>query len=317
MRISLEQAVDLLRQGQLVAVPTETVYGLAASIDHPEAIDHIYALKKRPANNPLIIHVASPEQMHPLLKERPDSLLPLIQSFWPGPLTLVLPIYPERIPANARAHLMTAAFRIPDHPLALQLLSHISPLVMPSANLSGKPSATRPEHVEEDFGESFPVLDGGPCTKGVESTILFYQQEGWQIVRLGALAPEKFESVLGYRPRIAENKSEAQPICPGHLYRHYAPKAQLILTKAFDPNLEGCILGYSDRHYPSQCPVLALGPSDVPEIVAAHLFSILRRVDEEGYPRAHVDIDIPNEGLWRTILERLHKAASAYTKGKD
>jgi L-threonylcarbamoyladenylate synthase len=310
MKISFSQAMTLLQQGQVVAIPTETVYGLAASIDHSEAIDRIYRLKKRPQNNPLIIHVASANQIFPFLKEIPKHLLELMEGFWPGPLTLVLPIRPELVPSQVRSNLPTAAFRIPEHQLALELLKCTSPLVMPSANLSGRPSATSPEHVEEDFGKDFPVLDGGCCSRGVESTILVYKEK-WEIARLGALTADQCEKVLGYKPLIAENKSCLTPICPGQLYRHYAPKAQLILTKSFEEGLGGVVLGYSDRSYPLNCRILNLGPSNDPDTVAKQLFSLLRYLDHEELQHAYVDIDVPENGLWATILERLHKAATS------
>ena len=217
MRVSLEKASELLRQGQVVAIPTETVYGLAASLSSTEAIDHIFTLKGRPADNPLIIHVADSNQVVYYSKDIPAGFEALASTFWPGPMTLVLPAVKEWVPASVRANLDTVAFRIPSHPLTLQVLSDVGPLVMPSANISGRPSATCPEHVESDFGEDFPVLDGGECLRGLESTILIYRKGRWEIVRQGALSSDIFESLLGYQPCIEEAGVNHHPICPGQI----------------------------------------------------------------------------------------------------
>src|SRR5262245_4612508 len=142
MHISLEEAASALKSGLVVAVPTETVYGLAASIDFPDAIEDIFRLKGRPSNNPLIVHVASAKEIAFYVTQQPPQFLKLASAFWPGPLTVVLPVDQVRIPSVARAGLPTAAFRVPNHPLTRELLEITGPLVMPSANLSGKPSAT-------------------------------------------------------------------------------------------------------------------------------------------------------------------------------
>lgn len=312
MKISLETACQLLISGSVVGIPTETVYGLAASLNHSEAIQRIFALKGRPSNNPLIIHVSNTSQVLPYAQALPKNFMQLAESFWPGPLTIVIPISPEMIPTAARAQLTTAAFRIPSHPLARELLQITGPLVMPSANLSGRPSATCREHVEADFGSDFPVLDGGPCQKGVESTILYYlvEQERWQIIRQGALPAEAFEPILHYIPEIHAPSKEQAPLCPGQLYRHYAPKARLKLMETFDPNGRGVMIGFTDKSYPSSYKMLFLGPLANPEKVAENLYAILRQLDQEGIEEAIVDMNFPSDGLWMTIRERLKKAAS-------
>src|SRR3984957_7402842 len=223
MRISLANACHLLTTGHLVAVPTETVYGLAAPLFNPSSIDAIFTAKGRPKNNPLILHVPNQKAVMAYAQSFPKGFNELAEAFWPGSLTLILPIDPSKIPGNARANLPTAAFRVPNHPLALDLLREVGTLVMPSANLSGRPSSTCPEHVEADFGIDFPILDGGPCKQGLESTILIYQSQ-WEIIRLGALEPEIFTEVLGYTPEIAGLDKMGNPLCPGQLYRHYAPR---------------------------------------------------------------------------------------------
>jgi L-threonylcarbamoyladenylate synthase len=308
MRVTLKQAVEFLQQGRVVALPTETVYGLAASLDHPSAIEAIYRLKGRPSNNPLIIHLAEWEQLVPYAPILLKEILPLARHFWPGPLTLVIAVDPLRVLDRVRAGLPTAAFRIPRHPLISQIIKKVGPIVMPSANLSGKPSATCAEHVEADFGEDFPVLDGGPCQEGVESTILYWNGKRWQIARLGALAQEQFLPVLGYLPEVVESSSK-DPICPGQLYRHYAPSAILHLERE-KKRLSGVVLGYMERVYPLATRLFVLGTLTDSKTVAENLYATLRQLDIEGIVEAHVDIDIPQNGLWITIAERLLKAAS-------
>jgi L-threonylcarbamoyladenylate synthase len=304
MHIPLEQAAALLRNGDVVGVPTETVYGLAAAISQPAAIDRIFALKNRPADNPLIIHVAAIDQIAEFIAGFPAAFDALATEFWPGPLTLVIPILEDSVPNQVRAGLSTAAFRVPGHPLTRELLTMTGPLVMPSANISGRPSATTPVHVEADFGKDFPVLDGGACGKGVESTILIFQGDRWTVGRLGAIPAERFAAVLGYVP--AEAKKGEVPLCPGQRYRHYAPKAKLHFG-----HVEGCdtVLGYREREYVDADRVIILGSISDPEAVAERLYAALRRLDDEGVVAAWVDVDVPREGLWLTILDRLYKAS--------
>lgn len=308
MRITLIEAQERLLNGQVVGVPTETVYGLAASLQHTSAIQKIFTLKGRPSNNPLIVHVADVKEVFSFLQETVADLDILARDFWPGPMTIVLPIKAQLVPGIARAQLPTAAFRIPAHPLALELLKQTGPLVMPSANLSGRPSATHPHHVEHDFGIDFPVLDGGVCHKGLESTILIHRHGKWEIIRQGALGQEKFNLSLGYTPFICDAFKE-NPVCPGQMYRHYAPQAILTLVNSFDSIFEGVIVGFSDRVYPSKCRLFSLGPLADPDLAASNIYSILRQLDVEGIKNAYVDVDFPKTGVLSTLLERLHKAA--------
>lgn len=304
MLIDITTAADLLLDGKVVAVPTETVYGLGASLSHPEAIDQVFALKNRPRDNPLIVHVADLEQVQRYCLDGVD--LSLAKTFWPGPLTLVLPIDCDLIPENVRAGLPTVAFRIPSHPMTLELLRITGPLVMPSANISGNPSSTIPEHVEQDFGEDFPVLDGGRCSCGLESTILIDQDGKWTIGRLGAVTAEKLAEVLGYIPEVFQKNSKL--LCPGQKYRHYAPRAKLVIDTAVEPETVGVVVGYSDRKYEG-CEVFSLGSSEEPEEVAQNLYSVFRELDEKGIGEAWVDLDFPENGLWKTVRERISKAS--------
>lgn len=309
MRISKETALKLLQDGNVVGIPTETVYGLGASLFHLKAIKKVFELKGRPLNNPLIVHIASLEDLTNFKPEYPPGFHSLARAFWPGPLTIVLPIDQTTIPNEVRANLSTIAVRMPNHEAALELIKQSGPLVMPSANLSGRPSATKPEHVEMDFGSDFPVLDGGECRKGLESTILHYTGEAFEIIRQGALPCAAFEKVLGYQPQIAIVKNENKPICPGQLYRHYAPKAKLYLRHSFENDCRGIILGFKGRSYPPQCKVICLGDLNIPESIAEKLYDSLREIDIIGIESAFVDMDFPSTGLLSTIKERLQKAS--------
>lgn len=308
MRLSFSQAVLALTAGQVIAVPTETVYGLAACANHPEAISKIFQLKQRPLTNPLIIHIANTSTIGDFVTNFPPHFEKLAAAFWPGPLTCILPVNTAVVHVSIRAGLPTAGFRVPAPVLTRSLIEHAGPLVMPSANLSGRPSATRPEHIEVDFGENFPVLDGGVCSKGVESTIVVFQEFEWVIARLGALPPEAFLPVLGYEPRVIGKGAADRPICPGQHFRHYAPKAHLFLGEAERLVEAPFVLGFKERTYPAGKRVLILGSLTDPEGVAEHLYQALRQLDREEALSAWVDMDFPRNGLWRTIAERLSRA---------
>lgn len=307
MRISLEEASSLLKKGEVVAIPTETVYGLAAVYHDEAAVKKIFHLKNRPPQNPLILHVENASEVIPLASFLPETFFLLAERFWPGPLTMVLPANSDKIPSIVRAGLLTQGFRQPSHPQALALLKKTGPLVAPSANLSGRPSSVTSSHVESDFGVSFPVLEGGSSEKGVESTILVWQNDLWHLGRLGAISPESFASILGYIPTLASTSSK--PLCPGQLFRHYAPKAKLYL--GLDPSFSPLVLGFSDRDYPSFTQKWYWGSSETPEQALQNLYPLLRKLDEHCVEKACVDISLPNTGLWRTFLERLAKAAGA------
>jgi L-threonylcarbamoyladenylate synthase len=213
----------------------------------------------------------------------------------------------DQISPQIRAGLPTVAVRIPHHPLALALLEHAGPLVAPSANLSGRPSATTPGHVEEDFGSGFPVLDGGACQRGLESTILGLHDGVWEVFRLGSIPPEAFQQVLGYIPGELKLGKGENPLCPGQLYRHYAPKARLFLST--DSISCEAIVGYTDRSYPKGPRFYPLGSSEDPIEVSKNLYDTLRQLDQQNISTAWVDMRIPQTGLWKTIIERLEKAA--------
>lgn len=305
MRLTIDEAASRLLQGEVVAIPTETVYGLGALYNDEGAVDTLFKLKKRPKENPLILHVSKASDILPFLREVPPSFDLLAKTFWPGPLTLVLPVIPGLIPQAVSAGLSTQAFRVPAHPMTCELLIRTGPLVAPSANLSGSPSSVDPSHVEKDFGTAFPVLDGGLCPKGVESTILIYDEGKYKVGRLGAIPLEILEQLLGYMPQPAM-KGE-KPLCPGQLFRHYAPKAKLRFTDNFSS--ARAVIGLEGRPYPSSAKLFLLGKENDPETACTRLYSILRKLDLEGIEEAAIDSALPTGGLWDTIRERLLKAS--------
>jgi L-threonylcarbamoyladenylate synthase len=309
MRCCLETTCRKLKQGEVVALPTETVYGLAASLQHPEAINQIFILKGRPKDNPLIVHGASFSQLEHYCEEIPSSLKVLTETFWPGPLTIVLKAKSKLLPTNVTAGLQTVALRVPKHPLTLKVLEDVGPLVMPSANLSGKPSATRVEHVEMDFGIDFPILDGEKCSLGIESTVVIHKNGKWQVVRMGSISFEELQQILGYKTKLFSQQKDQPPISPGQKYRHYAPSAILILDQAISPESIGVVLGFKDRKYPTNCRFFELGYSFDAGEVSKNLYHVLRRLDDELVDKVWVDMNFPQAGLWLTIAERLIKAS--------
>lgn len=200
-KILLQTALELLRAGDIVGVPTDTVYGLAADMRQDTAVKKIFTCKGRPNDKPLIILFSRLEQVSELISAYPPGSDLLMQHFWPGALTLILPIHPEKISTQIRAGLKTTGFRIPQHPLLLELLDTFGPVVAPSANLSGEPAPLTADQVEDALGKAFPVLDGGPCARGRESTILTYQEKSWQILRQGAISAQEIASVLQHASR--------------------------------------------------------------------------------------------------------------------
>jgi L-threonylcarbamoyladenylate synthase len=305
MRVTQSKAAELLLEGQVVAIPTETVYGLAASVNHPKAIEKLFSLKDRPRSNPLITQLASFEQMENFLHSFPEGMEALVEKFWPGILTLVLPVNTQAVLSSVRGDLPTAAFRIPGHPITLSLLKETGPLAVPSANKSGLPPATSPEHVEKDFGGDFPLLDGGNCEGGIESTILSYQDKRWFIERVGAISPEDFFEVLNYVPLLAHKHESARLISQSSK----TMKVKLHLhTSAYDGSIQD-VLGFEERNYLS-ANVFSLGELSDPKGVSAKLYPLLREIEEKGISDLWVDMDFPTEGILATVASRLEKMAS-------
>ena len=302
----LRAAAYLLGKGELVAFPTETVYGLGADATQDRAVAAIYAAKGRPAHNPLIVHVPDLAAAETLAQVSPEARA-LAEAFWPGPLTLVLPRRADaRLAVAATAGLATVALRAPAHPLARALLQAFGgPIVGPSANPSGAVSPTTAAHVREGLGGRFAaVLDGGACTVGVESTILGFGPEGPVLLRPGGLPAEAIEAALG-RPLARRNEAEGVT-APGQLASHYAPRAALRLDAAA-PRAGEAWLGFGPD--PAGAQGLNLSSSGDLDEAAANLFAHLRELDAAGAGRIAV-AEIPDRGLGRALNDRLRRAAA-------
>ncbi|MCI4663449.1 MAG: threonylcarbamoyl-AMP synthase [Neomegalonema sp.] len=299
-------AVEILRRGELVAFPTETVYGLGADARSDAAVAKIYAAKGRPAHNPLIAHVADWAAAL-RIAEPSATAAQLAEQFWPGPLTLVLPARAGAVSPQATAGLPTIALRAPDHPIAQALLRAFDgPLVAPSANRSGRLSPTRAEAVQAELAQKVAmVLDGGPCRVGVESTILKLTQDGAQLLRPGGLSIEALEAALG-APITTGTAGKVE--APGMLSSHYAPRATLRLNAA-SPDAGEAWLGFGpDPSPPAPLSANLSRSGDLAE-AAQCLFATLRQLDADGADKIAV-APIPNQGLGRAINDRLRRAAA-------
>ncbi len=226
----IEEAVSILKQGEPVAIPTETVYGLAAPIFHLEAVKKIFTLKKRPADNPLIAHISSMAMVEMIAEDTPDSFIRLSRIFWPGPLAMILR-KKESVPMLVSGGHASIAVRMPSHSAALKIIERVGePLVAPSANISGRPSPTTIQDVLEDLnGPLRAVLDGGSCELGIESTVLSLVHEVPMLLRPGAITKEQIEDVL--QRKISTSQKDEPALSPGMKYRHYAPKAKIQIVE--------------------------------------------------------------------------------------
>ena len=299
----IAKAARILRDGGLVAFPTETVYGLGADATSDRTVARVYEAKGRPSFNPLIVHVpdlAAAER----LGEFPGLARHLAEAFWPGPLTIVVPRRKDcPVSMLASAGLPSLALRIPSHPIARALLTAVDrPVVAPSANPSGRMSPTTAAHVRAGLGSKVDlILDGGPCAVGVESTIVGFLGIEPELLRPGGIAREEIESVLG-RKLAAARLSDA-PVAPGQLESHYAPRARLRLD-AEAARLGEVYLGFGSRN--GERNLSASG--DLIE-AAANLFRMLHELDETGAKSIAV-APIPHQGLGEAINDRLRRAAA-------
>lgn len=298
----IARAAAILRDGGLVAVPTETVYGLAARADSAAAVAKIYAAKGRPDFNPLIVHVRDVEQAqrYARLGER---ALALADEFWPGPLTLVLPLRAECSLADAvTAGLPTVALRVPAHQVMQSVLKQAQlPLAAPSANRSGTVSPTSPEHVLATLSERIEaVLDGGPCEDGVESTIVALREDGsWQLLRPGPIAESQLFELLGPMAEVMPSKIEA----PGQLARHYAPGKPVRLA-AIEADDDEFLIGFAE--IAGDCSLSSSG--NLAE-AASRLYACLHEAAASPKPRIAV-APIPDEGIGKAINDRMKRAAA-------
>ena len=311
-------AKKLLTEGKLVAIPTETVYGLAANGLDETAVAGIFSAKNRPTFDPLILHVASIEQAQSLSIDWPEMADKLARAFWPGPLTLILP-KADHVPDLTTSGQPTVGIRMPNNRLTLELLSTLPfPLAAPSANPFGYVSPTNAQHVADQLGDSIDyILDDGNCSVGIESTIIAIDNGTPKVLRLGGLSLERISDVLGF-PVLEHLNQNSNPQAPGQLDQHYSPRCKLIALNTMpaediDPSVS--IIYFSKQeaqrssdYNSSDGSHYYLSDSGDTNQAASNLFSTLRRLDQDNQKVAYFEW-APNEGLGRAINDRLQRAA--------
>lgn len=346
----IQEAIDLIKKDEIVAFPTETVYGLGGSAFSENAVRKIYEAKGRPSDNPMIVHISDLEMLSGIVKTIPENIRKLCEKFWPGPLTILFE-KSEKIPDIVTAGLNTVAVRMPSHPIALALIKTLGiPIAAPSANLSTQPSPTEAEHVFDDLQGKIPlIIDGGSSNVGVESTVIDVHKGHSVILRPGGV---NLEDLRSYLPKIEvfNNKNrkfsnEFRPPTPGLKYRHYSPKAEIILIEGskkfleekiislyFNYSLQKKLIGILHTHkniqIPSEivndpkCKIIYLGLLDSEidsndsinvDKIAKGLFSTLRAVDNQKIDLIIVE-GISEKKIGLAIMNRLRKAASKIIK---
>ena len=318
-------AADLIQKGELVAIPTETVYGLGANGLDEEAVAKIFQAKGRPQDNPLILHICGPEQIELFCHHIPQSAYDLAAAFWPGPLTLVLPAR-DVVPRRTTGGLDTVAVRCPDNAVTREIirLSGV-PIAAPSANISGKPSTTTAQHVLHDHdGKSAAIVDGGPCRVGVESTIVDLTEERPRLLRPGGIGPEQLLTVLG---DLVVDKAVTAPIdkdavvkAPGMKYRHYAPAEPVVIVSGSREKAAQ----YIHRHFTpgdrvlcfeeelplyADCAPLSYGKEADVNTLSAGLFAALRELDDPKIHQVFARCPVGG-GVAYAVQNRLRKAAA-------
>ncbi len=320
----LQTAADLIRSGQTVVFPTETVYGIGADAKDPAAVKKIFEAKGRPSDNPLIVHVSDKSQIFDIAAEIPEDAKKLIDAFMPGPITVILKKRPD-IPSEVTAGLDTVGIRMPSNITAAEFLRLCGrPVAAPSANLSGKPSPTRFEHCVEDMdGRAAAIIDGGPCDVGIESTVIDMSGEPI-IYRPGCVSRAQIEQTLGKKVSLAASlKDGERPRSPGLKYKHYSPKAKVVIIKGTLDEAANCVNSQTrptgvilfDEILKEIKPklkegviCLSLGGINKPGEAAAALFAALRRMDELGAEIVFAP-EIPDTDKWAGVRNRLYRAA--------
>lgn len=284
----IQEAAELLKKGELVAFPTETVYGLGAAVFQPLAVAKLFEVKGRPADNPLIVHISDLEQVKHVAVDVPSDFYKLAACFFPGPLTVVLTRHPS-VPSIVSAGMNTVAVRMPAHPIAQALITAVEePLVAPSANLSGKPSSTNVEHVCEDFeGLISGVINGGSTQFGIESTVISLLSDPPVILRPGTITQEVIEAAL--ERGVREGSPLDAVFSPGMKHRHYAPRASLkLVLQEPEPNPKSLVVHH---------------------VTAQILYGVLRKADREGYEEIIIICDqkiLKDKALMNRLMHATH-----------
>lgn len=319
------QAVDMLIAGEVVAFPTETVYGLGAIATNEHAVAKVFEAKGRPSDNPLIVHVGDPQDIEKFVQSIPEKAKRCIEAFWPGPLTIILNAKPSLFASNVTAGLSTVGLRMPDHPVALELLRRLKePLAAPSANRSGKPSPTTGKHVEHDLQGRIPlILDGGATGIGLESTVADFTVDPPVILRPGGVTAHMLREVIGevIEPKSEHEQDNSVPKAPGMKYAHYAPDAPVYLIKPETSVITAAIIEIHNNGQtvallaPATCKVdaanwfFSLGDGLNLDEYAKSLYAHLRACDETTADIVLVTAP-QTDGVGTAILNRLEKAAN-------
>ena len=313
MKKEIKEASNLLQQGYVVAIPTETVYGLAANAFDEKAVAQIFDIKKRPLFNPLIVHIKSITYLNNIAKNIPAIALELANHFWPGPLTLVLE-KKSNIPDIVTGGKNTVGIRMPSHPVALSLLEDIDfPLAAPSANPFGYISPTTSEHVRKQLGDKIPyILEGGSCEKGIESTIIGFEKNKPILYRVGAISKEEIETIIGKID--TKNTASASPEAPGMLSKHYSPKTKFIVSE----NISACIKNNLDKNIGfllfrntsqplTSDKYIQLSLNEDVNEAAKNLYAAMHQLDAMNFDAIYAE-KVPENGIGVSINDRLYRA---------
>ena len=307
-------AAQILNNNKVIGFPTETVYGLAGNIYSEQAINSIFEIKKRPRFNPLIVHIATIDELDKIANEIPKNALKLAEKFWPGPLTLLLKKR-DNVPDYITAGKDSVAVRIPNHPMALEILNAVGfPLAAPSANPFGSISPTTAQHVADFFPtEVEAVFDGGACQNGIESTIVGFDGEKVIIYRLGAISIEDIENIVGKTERLTVD--ENAPIAPGMLKKHYSPKTNFVLSNAVEvellkhKNLKIGVLSFTTNYISNDIKAIEiLSPNGDFKEASRNLYAVMHRLDKQNLDIIISEI-FPDHDLGKSINDRLSRAA--------
>ncbi|MEA5010754.1 MAG: L-threonylcarbamoyladenylate synthase [Angelakisella sp.] len=318
------EAGRILAEGGLVAIPTETVYGLAADATNEKAVANIFAAKGRPQDNPLIVHISAMEEIYSIVKELPTGLTQLATHFWPGPLTIICP-KSEDIPMVTSGGLDTVAVRMPSHPVARDIIRAAGvPLAAPSANRSGSPSPTTAQHCVNDlWGRVEAIVDSGPCDVGVESTVISLCGSVPTLLRPGAVTLEQLREVLGEvelgKGVLEQLEEGTKVLSPGLKYKHYAPAAKVVLVRGNSEAFAQLVQSKTNEGVWAMCftedkallqdiPNLCYGAAEDYAAQAVHLFDHLRKMDELGAKEVYIHAPKP-EGIGLAVYNRLVRSA--------
>ena len=322
-----KKAAQIIKSGGLVAMPTETVYGLAANALDGKAVAKIFKANGRPMDKPLMVHISDISQIYPLVSEFPEKAKVLAEKFWPGPLTVILP-KSKIIPDEVSAGLDTVAVRFPSNKTTQKLISLSMPLAAPSANLSGSPSPTNARHVYDDMnGRIDAIIDGGECEVGVESTVITLATDIPRLLRPGGITVEQLRDAIGEviidDAVLNPLKSGEKAASPGMKYKHYAPKAHIILLEGSDENFIKYVnehksdgtaaLCYDEDIEKLEVPNIPIGHADDYEMQSHKLFSSLRNADEQGFKTVYAHCP-KTEGMGLAVYNRIIRAAGFEVK---